>query len=54
MSNKKIIIYHNPKCKTSRDVLEILRKKKFEIKVINYIKNPLDFDEIYLLIKIKL
>ena len=51
MANKKIIIYHNPKCKTSRDVLEILRKKKFEIKVINYIKNPLDFDEINLLIK---
>ena len=51
ISNKKIIIYHNPKCKTSRDVLEILRMNNFEIEVIDYIKNPLDHNKIKLLLK---
>ncbi len=38
MSN--IIIYHNPKCKTSRDVLEMIRKTGIEPNVVHQ-KNPL-------------
>tara|TARA_X000001036_G_scaffold415851_1_gene432359 strand:+ start:1347 stop:1706 length:360 start_codon:yes stop_codon:yes gene_type:complete len=51
MSNKKVTIYHNPKCKTSRDVLEVLKTNDFNIQIINYIKNPLNHKELNLLIK---
>lgn len=33
-------IYHNPKCVTSNKTLGILRKKKGDIKVIEYLKTP--------------
>jgi len=51
MKIKKAIIYHNPNCKTSRDVLEVLNKKVLDIKVINYIKTPLNKKEIKCLLK---
>lgn len=37
-----IILYHNPKCGTSRNVLAILREKGEEPKIIEYLKTPLN------------
>lgn len=38
----KATIYHNPKCGTSRKVLEILRERGVEPTVIDYVTNPPD------------
>ncbi|MEP7455886.1 arsenate reductase (glutaredoxin) [Phyllobacterium sp. SB3] len=35
-----IIIYHNPACGTSRNVLEIIRQSGEEPEIINYLKTP--------------
>jgi arsenate reductase len=37
-----IKIYHNPKCGTSRNALELLHQKGFEPVVIEYLKTPPD------------
>jgi arsenate reductase (glutaredoxin) len=34
------VIYHNPKCSTSRKTLELLRDKGFEPTIIQYLKTP--------------
>ncbi len=34
-------IYHNPRCGKSREALALLEKQKANIKIINYIENPL-------------
>lgn len=36
----KLKIYHNPKCKTSRDVLETLQSSGIEPEIILYLINP--------------
>ena len=33
-------IYYNPKCGTCRNTLEILKKKKIQPRVVEYLKNP--------------
>lgn len=35
-----IRIYHNPRCRKSRETLEIIRKKGHEPEIIEYLKNP--------------
>jgi arsenate reductase len=35
------IIYHNPRCGTSRNVLQALQEHGHEVQVIEYLKNPL-------------
>ncbi|EJN03154.1 arsenate reductase (glutaredoxin) [Phyllobacterium sp. YR531] len=35
-----VIIYHNPSCGTSRNVLEIIRQSGEEPEIINYLKIP--------------
>ena len=37
----KFILIHNPKCSKSRKALEILTEHKMEIKVLEYLKEPL-------------
>ena len=49
MSN--ITIYHNPKCKTSRDVLEMIRETGIEPNVVLYLQNPPTESELRALIK---
>jgi len=41
-----IKIYHNPRCSKSRQTLALLEKETTKFKIIEYLKNPLSFDEI--------
>lgn len=41
-----VTIYHNPKCTTSRKVLEMIREQGVEPKVIDYIADPPDRAEL--------
>jgi arsenate reductase len=43
---KKAVIFHNNVCSTSRNVLDILKEKQFEIEIRNYIQNPPSVDEL--------
>ncbi len=36
-----ITVYHNPKCGTSRGVLEILREGGIDVDVVEYLRTPL-------------
>lgn len=36
----KITIYHNPRCTKSRETLALLRQKRLEPEVIEYLKTP--------------
>jgi arsenate reductase len=35
-----VVIWHNPKCATSRKVLEMIRAKGMDPKIIEYVKTP--------------
>ncbi len=43
---EKITIYHNPRCSKSRQALEILQNKGFEPIIIEYLKAPLDLEQL--------
>lgn len=47
-----ITIYHNPKCGTSRNVLQLLEDKGFKPHVIEYLKTPPDKKTLMQLIKL--
>ena len=49
MNNLKI--YHNPRCSKSRQTLEILNKKNLDIDIVEYLKSPLNINEISNLLK---
>tara|TARA_B100000674_G_scaffold48343_1_gene33369 strand:+ start:929 stop:1270 length:342 start_codon:yes stop_codon:yes gene_type:complete len=50
-----MIIYHNNKCKKSREALNLLLNKKIDVQVIEYLKNGLTANEIKILLeKLKL
>ncbi|WP_460356460.1 arsenate reductase (glutaredoxin) [Mycobacterium sp. ZZG] len=34
------VIYHNPKCSTSRKTLDLLRENGIEPEIVQYLKNP--------------
>lgn len=44
------VIYHNPRCTTSRKALELLRDNGIEPTIIQYLKTPPSRDEIVKLI----
>jgi arsenate reductase len=46
-----VTIYHNPKCSTSRNALEIIRARGIEPIIIEYLKTPLTRDAIAALVK---
>lgn len=48
---KKVTIYHNPKCGTSRNVLAFIREAGIEPAVIEYLKEPPSRTELLSLIK---
>lgn len=39
-------IYHNPRCSKSRQGLAILNDAQVEVEIINYLKNPISFNEL--------
>ena len=41
-----ITIYHNPRCKKSRAGLEFLKSKTNDFTIVEYLKNPIDEDEL--------
>ena len=44
-------IYHNPRCSKSRAGLEYIKNKGIEYEVIDYLKEPLGYKELKLLIQ---
>jgi arsenate reductase len=40
MAAKRVTIWHNPKCGTSRKVLDMIRAKGIEPTVVDYVKSP--------------
>ena len=44
-------IYHNPRCRKSREGIKYLESKKINFKVIDYIKNNLSSDQIRNILK---
>lgn len=47
----KVTMTFNPKCGTARQVLAILRERGIEPQIIEYLKNPLDRDQIIALVR---
>ena len=43
---KEFTIYHNPRCSKSRQTLQILRDRGIEPKIIEYLKTPLQKEEL--------
>ncbi len=41
-----IKIYHNPRCRKSREGLQLLKESKREFKIIEYLKETLSFNEL--------
>jgi arsenate reductase len=41
-----MIIYHNPRCRKSRETLEIIRNKGVEPEIVEYLKDPLTVDQL--------
>jgi arsenate reductase len=39
-----VIIYHNPKCSKSRKALQLLRERRLEPRIVEYLKTPPDED----------
>ena len=47
----KYIIYHNPRCRKSREALKYLQDKGYDFEIKDYIKNLLSIEEIVELIE---
>ena len=43
---KEFTIYHNPRCSKSRQALQILRDRGIEPSIVEYLKTPLQKDEL--------
>jgi arsenate reductase (glutaredoxin) len=50
-SAKNTVIYHNPKCTTSRKTLELLRDSGLEPTIVEYLKTPSSHDELAAMIR---
>ena len=47
----KVTIWHNPKCATSRKVLELIRSKGHEPEVVDYVRTPPSIGDIKAVLK---
>ncbi len=45
------VIYHNPKCSTSRNTLDLLRDNGLEPTIVQYLKTPPSRDELVKMIR---
>jgi len=50
--SKSFTIYHNPRCRKSREALELLQHQCKEVKIIDYLKNPPSVEELNSIIKL--
>lgn len=48
---KELTIYHNPRCRKSRETLQIIEDAKVEPKIVEYLKTPLTKAELKNLLK---
>jgi arsenate reductase (glutaredoxin) len=48
---REAVIYHNPKCTTSRKTLELLRANGIEPTIVQYLKTPPSRDELVTMIR---
>jgi len=46
-----VTLYHNPRCRTSRTALELLRKRGIEPTIVEYLKTPPTAPEIKRILK---
>ena len=46
MINSQVVIYHNPRCSKSRATLKILQDHGIQPKIVEYLKTPLNGEEI--------
>ena len=46
-------IYHNPRCRKSRQTLTLIQEKEKEGEIIEYLKNPLTFEDFSLSISLQ-
>ena len=46
----EVTIYHNPRCRKSREALVLLEEKKCDIKIVEYLKDTLSLDSLSSLI----
>jgi arsenate reductase (glutaredoxin) len=51
MTARDTVIYHNPKCSTSRKMLDLLRDNGFDPTIVQYLKIPPSRDELVQLIR---
>lgn len=51
MPDHTITIYHNPNCGTSRNVLAMIRNSGAEPQVVEYLKTPLDAQQLQALVQ---
>lgn len=49
--SQTVTIYHNPRCTTSRKVLDLIREKGIEPEIIEYLQTPLSREELAQLTK---
>jgi arsenate reductase (glutaredoxin) len=47
----KVTIWHNPKCATSRKVLELIRQKGHAAEIVEYLKDPPSIADIRTVLK---
>ncbi len=41
-----LILYHNPRCRKSREALELLQSRNVPLQVVEYLKQPLTLEEL--------
>lgn len=46
-----ITIYHNPRCSTSRNTLQLIREQGQEPRIVEYLKTPLNAEQLAQLIR---
>jgi arsenate reductase (glutaredoxin) len=51
MAAAATVIYHNPRCSTSRKTLELLRERGLEPTIVEYLKTPPSRDELVAMIR---
>ena len=46
----EITIYHNPRCRKSREALSFLKEKSYRVKVVEYLKDLMSIEDLMALL----